>query len=131
MMPDLSSAPRAVLDLAEWLSERGISLQARSFHSASNQLLQAHAPQGTVQVLADRGQWFIELAPPGTEEFFGTAAWSSCLAGAEVSLELEPLSAQVAWIKEYLAGDAHGGINIECLRQARRRRAYGRMGLTW
>jgi hypothetical protein len=131
MMADLSAAPQAVLDLAEWLSERGTPLRARSFDSASNQLLQAHVPQGTVQVLADRGQWFVELAPAGAEEFFDTAAWTSCLTGAEVSLELEPLDVQVGWLEGYLAGEGHGKVTIECLREARRRRAYGRMGLQW
>lgn len=129
MMPDLSAAPRAVHDLAGWLSERGNPLEQRSFDSASNQLLQAHASWGTVQVLADRGQWFVELAPPGAEEFFDTAAWTSCFAGAEVSLELEPLEVQVGWLEEYLAGEPHVEVTVECLRDARRRRAYGRMGL--
>lgn len=130
-MSDLSTAPPAVLDLAHWLSERGAPLELRSFDSVSNQLLLAHAPRGTVQVLVDRGQWFVELAPPGAEEFFDMAAWTSCLKGEEVSLELEPISVQVGWLKQYLAGESDGEFTVECLREARRRRAYGRMGLRW
>lgn len=122
-MPDLSAAPHAVLNLSEWLSERGVALQERSFDSASNQMLQAYASRGTVQVLADRGQWFVGLAPPGVEEFFDTAVWVSCLTGAEVSLELESLDVQVGWLEEYLAADAPRDVSVECLRQARRRPA--------
>jgi hypothetical protein len=129
MMPDLSSAPQPLQRLAEWLADSRAPLRVQSFDSPSNQLLQAQTPRGTVQVLADRGQWFVELAPPDASEYFDTAVWNSCLSGTEVSLELVPLDAQAAWLEEYLAGDEEGEYTIECLREARRRRAYGRMGL--
>ncbi|MFI5061011.1 MAG: hypothetical protein ACHP7F_06165 [Actinomycetales bacterium] len=128
-MSDLSSAPKAVQELAEWLTDRGSPLRAKAFDSPNNQLLQAPVEHFLVQVLADRGQWFVALAPPDADEYFATAVWSSCLAGTPVSLELTPLAAQVAWLKEFLAEDAHGDWSIECLRDARRRRAYQRMGL--
>lgn len=79
---------------------------------------------------ADRGQWFVEFAPPGVNEFFDTAVWIACLSRTEVSLELMPLEAQAAWLEEFLAGGVQGEYTIECLLEARRRRAYGRMGLT-
>lgn len=129
MMPDLSAAPRALRDLAAWLSGRGNPLERRSYDSASSQLLQARTPRGTVQVLADRGQWFVELAPLGAEEFFDTAAWRSCVSGVEVSLEVEPLESQVGWLKEYLVGRSNVEVSLRCLRDARSRRALGRMGL--
>lgn len=130
-MPDLSAAPQSVQKLSEWLAGRGTALHECSFDSASNQTLQAHTPRGTVQVLADRGQWFVELAPPRTIEFFDMATWISCLTGTEVSLALESLDVQVGWIEEYLVADAHDDVSVECLRQARRQRAHGRMGIKW
>jgi hypothetical protein len=131
MMLDLSDAPQAVRNFADWLSDRGTSLSLQAFDSPNNQLLRAPSPRGTVQLLADRGQWFVELAPPGADEFFDTAVWSSCLAGGEVSLELTPLDTQVEWLQEFLAGELREGPTIDCLREAQRKRAYGRLGLEW
>lgn len=128
-MPDLSSAPPSLQTLAARLAREGTPLRVHSFDSPTNQQLRAHTTHGTVQVLADRSQWFVELAPAGAEEFFDTAAWTSCLAGVEVSLELEPLEVQVCWLEQYLAGEPDVEVTVECLRDARRRRAYGRMGL--
>jgi len=130
MMLDLSAAPRPIQKLAGWLADRGAPLRVQSFDSPSNQLLQSQTPRGTVQVLADRGQWFVELAPPGASEYFDTAVWESCLSGTEISLELAALDEQAAWFEEFLAGDEQREHTIECLREARRRRAYGRMGIS-
>lgn len=128
-MPDLSSAPQALETLAERLADGGTPLRVHSFDSPINQQLRAQTPHGTVQVLADRGQWFVELAPPGSSEFFETAVWTACLTRTEVSLELMPLDAQAAWLEELLANGVGSEYTIECLLEARRRRAYGRMGL--
>lgn len=128
-MPDLSSAPQALQALAERLADGGTPLRVHSFDSPTNQQLRAQTPHGTVQVLADRGQWFVELAPPGASEFFDTAVWSACLTRTEVSLDLVPPDAQALWLTEFLAADVRSEYAIECLLEARRRRAYGRMGL--
>lgn len=128
-MPDLSSAPLALQRLAEWLADRGTPLRVLSFDSPDNQLLQGQTRHGIVQVLADRGRWFVELAPPGASEYFDTAVWNACLTQTDVSLELTPLDAQAAWLEDFLAGRLHGDYTIELLVEARRRRAYGRMGL--
>ena len=130
MMPDLSLAPQALQRLAERLADGGSPLQVHSFDSPSNQQLRAQAPRGTVQVLADRGQWFVELAPPGASEFFDTAVWGACLTRTEVSVDPMPLDAQAAWLEEFLSGGVQGDYTLDCLLEARRRRAYGRMGLT-
>ena len=128
-MPDLSSAPQSLQTLAEQLTRRGTPLRVHSFDSPTNQQLRAQTPHGTVQVLADRGQWFVELAPPGSTEFFDAAAWSACLTGAEVSLDLVPLDEQVMWFVDFLAAAIPDESIVECLLEARRRRAFGRMGL--
>lgn len=80
-------------------------------------------------MLADCGRWFVELAPPGSCEFFDAAVWTSCLNRTEVSLELMPVDTQAAWLAELLVDGVRGECTIECLLEARRRRAYGRMGL--
>jgi len=80
--------------------------------------------------VADRGQWFVELAPPGASEFFDTAVWGACLTRTEVSVDLMPLDAQAAWLEEFLSGGVQGDYTLDCLLEARRRRAYGRVGLT-
>lgn len=130
MMLDLSAAPRPIQKLAEWLEDSGSPLCVQTFDSPSTQLLQAHTPRGSVQVLADRGQWFVELAPTGASEYFDTAVWASCLSGTDVSLDLAPLDEQALWFEEYLAVDEEREYTIERLREARHRRAYGRMGLS-
>jgi hypothetical protein len=130
MMPDLSSAPLAIQRLARWLDDEGAQLSVHSFDSPANQLLKAKMARGQVQVLVDRGQWFVELAPPGVDDYFDMAVWTSCLAGTDVTLELEPLDVQAAWLTKFLAGEISGECTISCLREARRRRAYGRMGLS-
>lgn len=127
-MSDLSMAPMSVQNLAEWLADRGNPLVPQTFDSPTNQLLQARAQHG-VQVLADRGQWFVELAPPGVDEFFDTAVWSSCITGATVSLELTPLAEQIAWIEEFLSDDSRRDYSVDCLRETRRKRAFERMGI--
>ncbi|MCV2393905.1 hypothetical protein OEB99_06260 [Actinotalea sp. M2MS4P-6] len=128
-MPDLSLAPPAVLRLAQTLAERGAPLTIRAFDSPTNQLLGATLDVGSVRVLADGGQWFVDLAPPGLDEYFDTAVWTACLNGTDVSLDLESLDSQVGWLEEHLSSGFAGDGRIECLRDARRRRAYGRMGL--
>lgn len=128
-MPDLSSAPQALVALAEWLADGGTPLRVHAFDSPTNQQLRAQTPHGTVQVLADRGQWFVELAPPGSSEFFDTAVWTACLTRTEVSLDVISLDAQMLWFAEFLAADARSEHAIECLVEARRRRAYRRMRL--
>lgn len=127
-MSDLSMAPIPVRNLAEWLADRGSPLVPQSLESPINQLLKARAQYG-VRVLADRGQWFVDLAPPGVDEFFNSAVWSSCLTGATVSLELVPLAEQVAWIEEFLSDDSRRDYSVDCLRETRRKRAFGRMGI--
>lgn len=82
-MPDLSLAPQVVQRLAGRLTEGGTPLRVHSHGSPTNQQLRAETPHGTVQVLADRGQWFVELAPPGPDEFFDTAVWTACLTRTE------------------------------------------------
>ncbi len=128
-MPDLSSAPQSLQMLAGRLAGSGNPLRVHSFDSPTNQQLRAQTPHGTVQVLADRGQWFVELAPPGSSEFFDTAVWTACLTRTAVSLDLIPLDAQALWLAEFLAADVRSEYTIECLLEARRSRAYGRMGL--
>ena len=128
-MSDLALAPQVLQKFAESLAERETPLRVEAFDSPSNQLLQAQTARGTVQVLADRGQWFVELAPPGVAEFFSTTVWIACLSRTEVSLELMPLDAQTAWIEEYLTGGDQREYTIECLLETRHRRACGRMGL--
>jgi hypothetical protein len=125
----MSLAPQVLQKFAESLAERETPLRVQAFESPSNQLLQARTARGTVQVLADRGQWFVELAPPGAAEFFSTTVWLACLSRTEVSLELMPFDAQTAWLEEYLTGGDQREYTIECLLETRRRRAYGRMGL--
>lgn len=127
-MPDLSSAPQAISELARILSARGNPLRTQSYGSPGDQVLRAETPAGTVQVLADRGQWFVDLAPPGVDDYFDTEVWAACLSGAPVSLELVSLDSQVAWLKEFLDEDVRTGYSIESLRKARQRRAYGRLG---
>lgn len=129
-MFDMSLAPQGLQKFAEGLAEEETPLRVEAFDSPSNQLLQAQTARGTVQVLADRGQWFVELAPPGVAEFFSTAVWIACLSRTEVSLEIVPLDAQIAWLEVFLAGDDQREYTIECLLDAQRRRAHGRMGLT-
>ncbi len=128
-MPDLSSAPPVIRHFAERLAERGTPLQTVSFESSRNQLLRTALTSVTVQILADRGQWFVELAPAGVEDWFDTAAWRCCLEGGPVSVNLDPLDTQVAWIEDYLARSAKLHVSLDCLREARRERAYQRMGL--
>jgi hypothetical protein len=128
-MPDLSSAPTAVQRFAGWLAEHGAHVSVQSFASPTNQLLRAPTARGTVQIVADRGQWFVELAPPEAGEYFDTAVWTACLSGSDVSLELQSLDAQVEWLIAFLGADASSRCSIECLREARQRRAYRRMGL--
>lgn len=129
MMIDLSLAPSPIQELARWLAGRGCPLLPQAFDSPNNQVLWATSPRGVVRVLADRGQWFVELAPPGVDEYFDSAVWSSCLTGAEVSLELTSLAEQVAWLEDFLHDGPTSEYSIECLREVRRTRAFRRMGL--
>jgi hypothetical protein len=129
MMAALSSAPQSLQALAEQLAINGTPLGVHAFDSPGNQQLRAQTLHGIVQATADRGEWFVELAPPGSSEFFDAAGWRACLTRTDVSLELIPLDAQTAWLADLLVADVPTGDTIECLREARRTRAYGRMGL--
>ena len=113
-MPNLSVALQSVEDLSRWLAEGGVTLQEYSFDSPSNQVLHAHLSRGTVQVLADRGQWFVVLAPPGADEFFDSSTWHSCLTGTDVSLTLQPLAAQVEWLIDYLTAGPRVDVSTQC-----------------
>ncbi|NYF11413.1 hypothetical protein HDC94_002569 [Leifsonia sp. AK011] len=128
-MPDLSLAPPSVRALAEFLTSRRASLSVVRFDSPVNQELRSETPRGTVQVLVDRGQWFVELAPSGSNEFFNVAVWIACLEGGDEDAILLPLDAQTTWIANYLASSEPRKFSIECLLNVRRARAYRRMGL--
>lgn len=128
-MSDISAAPQAIQELGRWLADGGTVLAVDSFESPTSQRLRAHTARGTLQVVADRGQWFVELAPLGSSEFFDTAVWAACLAGVEVSVDVIPIDAQVAWLERFLKEGDLRSCTIECLLEARRRRAYRRMGL--
>lgn len=127
-MPDLSLAPQAISELARILSARGNPLRTETYSSPGDQVLRARTPAGTVQVIADRAQWFVDLAPPGVDDYFDTEVWSACLSGAPVSLQLVSLDSQVAWIMKFLDEDVRTRYSIESLRQERQRRAHGRLG---
>ncbi len=127
-MDELSSAPPSIRALAEWLAERGTPLVLHSFHSHNNQLLKAESPQGTFEVLADRGQWFVRLAPAHSDEYFDSAVWEACLSGKEVSLEVDPLEVQVAFLQDLLTTGATDTCSTECLTEARITRVYRSLG---
>ena len=127
-MMDLTKAPLAIQELADWLAHRGQNLTAQSFDSPKNQLLISHPAKGSIQVLADRGQWFVELSPPGSGEFFDTSVWRSCFQSADVDVDPGPLADQVAWIVGYILGDIDGQCTLDCLLSTRKRRADARIG---
>jgi hypothetical protein len=129
---NLSSAPTSVVRLAQLLDDAGCPLHSTSYGSVRNQLLEVNvAAKGfRVRVAADRSQWFVELAPGHSEDYFDTAVWRACLAGTDVSLDLEPLESQVEWIIEKLADRGELTANLGCLRAARHERACRRLGLT-
>jgi hypothetical protein len=129
MMVNLSSAPPAVRALVERMTVGGALMGQENFDSPVNQRFQLATPRGALRVVADRGQWFVELAPEGSEEFFDSAVWVSCLTGSVVSVELPPLESQVAWFIEFLGDENGKSVALKCLLRARRRRALARMGI--
>ena len=131
MIIDLTSCPVAIARLAAILADQGIALRAVAFESRHNQMMEAHTPVGSMRVVVDRGQWFVELASPGHAEYFDTAVWEACLRGGPVSLELIPLDEQVSWFEAALRSEDTRRCSLECLLGARQRRAYGRMGIAF
>ncbi len=129
-MVDLTGAPSGIQALACELSEAGTPFEVHRFASPADQQWRALVAAGTLQVTADRGQWFIELAPPGGSDYFDAAVWDACLTGTDVSLELWSVSAQVTWMAAFLRSGTRAVPQYERLHDARDRRAYGRLGLT-
>ena len=121
-MADLSSAPKVLRDFAERLSKGGAVLKTIRFLSPLNQVLQVETTIGVVQLLADRGQWFVDLAPPDqtSNDFFDAMTWRACLAREEAGTNADPLEEQVAWLEAYLRGEVSGTYTVQGLGETRR-----------
>lgn len=130
MMADFSMAPQPLREFIARMVRGGADVHAVAIDSPINQLVQLPAEFGTVEILADRGQWFVRLAPSGSTQFFDVPAWIACVTESEVSLEQMALEDQLAWLDEFLANGTKHEFTIECLLQARRKRAFGRLGIS-
>lgn len=130
MMADFGVAPQPLREFIARIIRGGAVIQAVAIDSPINQLVRLPAEFGTVEILADRGQWFVRLAPRGSTQFFDVLTWIACVTESEVSLEQMPLEDQLAWLDEFLDGDTKHEFTIECLLRARRRRAFGRLGMS-
>ena len=128
-MPGLGEAPEAIQALAVWLEQRGTPLVVKRFDSPNFQVLEAETSRGTIELLVDRGGWFLTVAPPNSREFFDSAVWVACLTSTPVSAEIAPLSDQVSWLRGFVEESAPVEYSLACLQEARHKRAYRGMGL--
>jgi len=126
---DLTEAPSEISSLVSAITELNVTLVVASYDSANNQLLTAQSRVGRIDILVDRGQWLVSLAPNGSRESFDMAAWEACRTGADVALTENTLQEQTLWLEQLLRSDIVHAADVECLRRARKTRAYGRLHL--
>src|SRR6478735_6073253 len=124
---DLTGAPPEISSLVSAITEQNVTLVVESYHSANNQLLTAQSRAGRIDILADRGQWLVSLAPKGSTESFDMAAWEACRTGTDVPLALNTLQEQTLWLEQLLRSAVVYRADVECLTRARKARAYGRL----
>lgn len=128
--------PGALADLLARLEEHGFSKRSDEASGGfGDRAIDLTGPESlAVRLVADRGQWFLELAPPGADERFDADVWRSCLDDAEIADEPSPLDAQARFVAGNLdrilaAAQARGDELTACLRRKRSIRARRRLGL--
>ena len=121
--------PAPIAKLDRFLASIGGQLQLIHFSSPMNQVLVATSSAGSVRVVADRGQWFVELAAPAMDEYFDSAVWTACVREVPVRLDIATLDEQVETLEAFLADGSTRTISISELEEARDQRSSGRQAL--
>jgi hypothetical protein len=128
-MHPATEPPDSIAELGTFLASMGAPLQSVTFSSPNNQILIGATAGGCVRVAADRGQWFVELAAPGSDDYFDSSVWAACLSDTPVSLEVEPLEKQVKVIEALVSDGSALTVSTARLKQTRSTMSEGRQSL--
>lgn len=121
--------PVEIQGFLSWAETKGMRLTSERSDSA-NCLLHFADDQGlALQVLCDRGQWFVAVGRTVWNDWFDVDVWSSCLDQTPIGFDATDLSDQLRDLKAHWneiaqAKDALRG----CLEKNRKHRAYTRLG---
>jgi hypothetical protein len=127
--------PEVLADMVARLEEWGFSITAQEASTGfGDRVVVLRKGPLAVRLVADRGQWFIELAPGDCDDWFDPDVWKSCVDGARIPDESSALSAQAEFVVrnlDQLLRAAAGGQRdlLSCLRDNRAGRARRRLGL--
>lgn len=121
-------APVEVVMFVEKLGERGFREHTVSARGPLNQVVEFVDSGATVQVLADRGQWFVALAFGQMRDVYDLEAWESCLSGEDVSPDVHTFAESASGILTVLGDPRLADVSEECLVRARGDRVARRLG---
>lgn len=122
-------APVEVVMFVEELVGRGFREHTVSTRGPLNQVVEFVEADATVQVLVDRGQWFVALAVGQMSNVYDFEAWESCLKGTDVSADVHTFADAANWILAALGNPRLGAVSEDCLLRARGERVARRLGL--
>ncbi|HWH96615.1 MAG TPA: hypothetical protein VNT03_22320 [Baekduia sp.] len=128
--------PPEVRAVADELRDRGYTLVGEHYAEAGfgNALMALGHDATLVRLVRDRGRWFVEAAPRGTDEWFAPVVWHAALLGSVPASETRAFAGQaellLADLDQIEGASAAGGDDLlNKLRVSRDRRAHARRGI--
>jgi hypothetical protein len=122
-------------DLIDDLQNRGFVLLGDEVDPErfGNVLLLLRRDETRLRVVKDRSQWSVEIAAPGSEEWFSPAVWRALIHGALGSLDVLTPQQEIDFVRENLTSieatsKEFSGRTLEGLRDWRAKRASARRG---
>lgn len=123
-------------DLRLYLLNRGFTTTAERYEPASfgNALVQLERDPMAVRFVRDRGQWTVEIARLGWQDWFDPAIWRALLGSSMEPLETLSLAEQAMFVRAHLldiveVGGDGSGRALEKLTAWRAQRAVARRAL--
>jgi hypothetical protein len=129
----ISDAPGDIPILAEFLLGEGFKIDSNRGEGSANCVLEFQRHTCGVRVGADRGRWWVELGPGSPTNWFDPDLWEACLDGGSVRSEPSGLEKQISFVMRRwreVAKAMESARTLDCLHDARSRRARQRLGLS-
>ena len=126
--------PEALADMVARLQEGGFSItDEAAAEGFGDRVIVLRKDPLAARLVADRGQWFIDLAPSGCDDWFDPDVWRSCLDGTPIPDKPSTPAAHAEFVVRELdrllaAADRQREL-LACLRDNRAARARRRLGL--
>lgn len=128
---DTKYAPDSILRLIGWLNVWPTTERTINCSSSLNQIVRfTHEDETFVDIIVDRGQWFIEIGFSPWDQGFHVVIWEACLSGSEAPMEVIPLEAQIDRVIAVARSASGASVTLECMEEQRRLRTEKRSKLS-